>query len=66
MAIDFKLIPLKRVVDLLKKKPDNLELVLTGRTCPEELFEWADLISRIDEIKHPFQKGLVARKGIEF
>lgn len=66
VAIDFKLIPLKRVVDLLEKKVDNLELVLTGRTCPKELFEKADLISRIDEIKHPFQKGLVARKGIEF
>ena len=66
VAIEFKLIPLKRVVGLLAKKPDNLELVLTGRTCPQELFQKADLISRIDEIKHPFQKGVVARKGIEF
>jgi len=66
VAIDFNLIPLRKVVDLLDKKPDNLELVLTGRNCPEELIERADLVSVIDEIKHPFQKGLKVRKGIEF
>ena len=37
VAVDFNLIPLKRVVDLLEKKPDNLELVITGRNCPKEL-----------------------------
>jgi hypothetical protein len=56
----------KRVVDLLDKKSDNLELVFTGRKCPQELIERADLVSVIHEIKHPFQKGLKARKGIEF
>ncbi len=66
VAVDFNLIPLKRVVDLLDKKSDNLELVFTGRKCPQELIERADLVSVIHEIKHPFQKGLKARKGIEF
>ena len=66
LAIDFNLIPLKMVVDLLDKKPDNLELVLTGRNCPWELIKRADLVSVVDEIKHPFQKGIEARKGIEF
>jgi cob(I)alamin adenosyltransferase len=66
LAVDFNLIPLKRVIDLLDKKPDNLELVLTGRNCPWELIKRADLVSVIDEIKHPFQKGIKARKGIEF
>ncbi|MBW1738209.1 MAG: cob(I)yrinic acid a,c-diamide adenosyltransferase [Deltaproteobacteria bacterium] len=66
VAVDFNLIPLKRVVDLLDKKPDNLELVITGRNCPKELIERADLVSIIDEIKHPYNKGLEARKGIEF
>jgi len=66
VAIDFNLITLKRVVEILDKKPDNLELVLTGRNCPQELIERADLISVIDEIKHPYQKGIEARKGIEF
>jgi len=66
VAVDFNLIPLMRVVDLLEKKPDNLELVITGRNCPKELIERADLVSAIDEIKHPYSKGLEARKGIEF
>jgi cob(I)alamin adenosyltransferase len=66
VAVDFNLIPLQRVVDLVEKKPDNLELVLTGRKCPKELLEKADLISAIEEIKHPYRKGLEARKGIEF
>lgn len=66
LAVDFNLIPLRRVVDLLDKKPDNLELVLTGRNCPWELIKRADLVSVIDEIKHPFQKGIEARRGIEF
>lgn len=66
LAIDFNLIPLKRVIDLLEKKSDNLELVLTGRNCSWELIKRADLVSVVDEIKHPFQKGIEARKGIEF
>jgi len=66
VAVDFNLIPLKRVVDLLEKKPDNLELVITGRNCPKELIERADLVSVMDEVKHPYSKGLEARKGIEF
>ena len=66
VAIDFNLIPLKRVVELLDKKPDSLELILTGRNCPQELIERADLVSSINEIKHPYQRGIEARKGIEF
>ncbi len=66
VAVDFNLISLKRVVDLLDKKSDNLEMVLTGRNCPQELIERADIVSVIDEIKHPFQNGLKPRKGIEF
>ncbi|MFW6147453.1 MAG: cob(I)yrinic acid a,c-diamide adenosyltransferase [Thermodesulfobacteriota bacterium] len=66
LTVDFNLIPLKRVVQLLDNKPKNLELVLTGRNCPWELIKKADLVSVIDEIKHPYQKGIEARKGIEF
>jgi cob(I)alamin adenosyltransferase len=66
LAVDFNLIPLKRVIDLFDKKPHNLELVLTGRNCPWELIKRADLVSVIDEIRHPFQKGIEARRGIEF
>jgi len=66
LTVDFNLIPLKRVVQLLDQKPTDLELVLTGRNCPWELIKKADLVSVIDEIKHPYQKGIEAREGIEF
>ena len=51
---------------ILNAKPDGLELVLTGRGAPEDLMELADYVTEIRMIKHPFQKGVKARKGIEF
>ena len=56
----------KEVVDFLKKKPEELHLVLTGRNAPKELIEMADLVTEMKEVKHPFQKGIVAQRGIEF
>jgi len=66
VAVDFQLIPLNDVVDLLKSKPENLELVLTGRYAPPELIKHADVVSEILEIKHPYQKGVESRKGIDW
>lgn len=51
---------------LLIKESKDIELVLTGRTCPRALFHKADYVSFIKEIKHPYQKGIKARKGIEY
>ena len=56
----------KEVVDFLKKKPEELHLVLTGRNAPKELIEVADLVTEMKEVKHPFQKGIIAQRGIEF
>lgn len=53
------------VLDFLKNKPQELEVVLTGRDPAPELCELADYISRIVKVKHPFDKGIPARKGIE-
>ncbi len=53
-------------LNFLKSKPENLEIVLTGRNPKEELTEIADYISEINKVKHPFDKGINARKGIEF
>jgi len=50
---------------LLEKKPTAVELILTGRYCPSELIEKADLVTEMHEIKHYYQKGIEARKGIE-
>jgi cob(I)alamin adenosyltransferase len=56
----------KDVVDFIKSKPESLEVVMTGRNAPAELINLADYVSEINEAKHPFNKGINARKGIEF
>ena len=55
----------EKALDFLKNKPENLEVVLTGRNPGPELCELADYISEIKKIKHPFDKGVTSRKGIE-
>ncbi len=54
------------VVSLIKERPENLELVLTGRGCPKEIIGLADYVTEMTVIKHPAENGLKARKGIEF
>lgn len=53
------------LIEILKNKPRSLEVVMTGANCPEELFPLADYISEIKCIKHPYNKGVGARDGIE-
>jgi cob(I)alamin adenosyltransferase len=65
VAIYFKLIETKKIVEFIKSKPANVELILTGRYCPEELIELADLVTEMKEVKHYYQKGITSRKGIE-
>ena len=65
VALSFGLIPLDRVITLLKSRPIHVEVVLTGRTPPRELVELADLVTDMAEIKHPFSRGILARKGID-
>ena len=65
-AIDYQLISIKEVLETIKSKPDELHLILTGRNAHPELIEAADLVTEMREIKHPFQKGIKAQKGIEF
>jgi cob(I)alamin adenosyltransferase len=65
VAIYFKLIKTEELIDFIKQKPKNVELILTGRYCPEELIELADLVTEMREIKHYYQKGIKSRKGIE-
>lgn len=61
-----KLLDVTDVVRLLKGKPEDMEIILTGRNVPEEIREIADYISDINCVKHPFEKGIPAREGIEF
>ncbi|MBU4350074.1 cob(I)yrinic acid a,c-diamide adenosyltransferase, partial [bacterium] len=57
---------LKEVVEKIKGKPDNVEVVITGRRAPEGIIEIADLVTEMKEVKHPYQKGVEARRGIEY
>ncbi len=66
IALYYKLIELDELITLIKEKPQHLELVITGRYAPEEIIEAADLVTEMKEVKHYYQKGIEARKGIEF
>jgi cob(I)alamin adenosyltransferase len=66
LAVSWGLVNGKRVVDGLKGRPAAMEVVLTGREAPEELLELADYITEMREVRHPFQGGTLARKGVEF
>lgn len=66
IAIDLGLIPLQEMKDLLREKPPALELVLTGRRAHPEIIEMAHLVSEIRPVKHYWDLGIKARKGIEY
>jgi len=66
VAIDFNLILLDDLLKLISNKPDNVELILTGRYAHPEIVRVADLVSEILEIKHPYQNGIESRKGIDW
>ena len=66
VAVDYQLIPLQEVLTLIKEKPDNVELIFTGRYAHQEIVRYADLVSEILEIKHPYQEGIKSRKGIDW
>lgn len=65
-AIEWNLIELGDVIDLLRKKPESVEIVLTGRCARKEILDLADLVSEIREIKHPFKRGVHSRVGIDY
>lgn len=64
--LDFKLIELKDVLQLMKEKPPQTHLILTGRNAPVELVEAADLVTEMREVKHPMKRGIPAQQGVDF
>lgn len=62
----FGIIPESRIIELIKLKPEPVELILTGRGASEELIRYADLVTEMKEVKHYFSSGIIARKGIEY
>lgn len=66
IAIDLGLIDIDEVVDVLKNKPEDMEIVLTGRNANPKIIEIAHLVSEIKPVKHYWDTGISARKGIEY
>lgn len=66
IAIDLDILDVNEVVETLKNKPEEMEIVLTGRNAKPEIIEIAHLVSNIDPIKHYWDTGVAAREGIEY
>lgn len=66
LAVAWNLVELDEVIKLIKDKPPNVELILTGRKADTKLVQLADLVTEMLEIKHPYNEGTKARKGIEY
>lgn len=66
VALYFELLTVEELLQVINDKPDGVELVLTGRRVPQEIIDLADLVTEMTEVKHPYQRGVNARKGIEF
>ncbi|WP_349239063.1 cob(I)yrinic acid a,c-diamide adenosyltransferase [Petroclostridium sp. X23] len=65
-ALHNKLITESEVCELIRNKPAGIELILTGRNAPQSLIDLADYVSEIIPVKHPMEKGIGAREGIEY
>lgn len=65
VALFYELVTWEQVFDLIQNKPQNVELVLTGRGATQQLIDLADLVTEMKEIKHYYQQGVDARQGIE-
>lgn len=64
-ALNAKVFEMPKLIEFLRHKPENLEVVLTGRNPATELVEIADYVSEMRKVKHPMDKGIMAREGIE-
>ncbi|HAA24971.1 MAG TPA: ATP:corrinoid adenosyltransferase [Ruminiclostridium sp.] len=65
-VISSSLLPEEDITDVLIKKPGKTEIICTGRDAPDSLRNLADYISLIEKVRHPFDKGVCARHGIEY
>lgn len=65
VAIYLEVMDKDELIDVIKSKPKSVEIIVTGRYAPMELIEFADLVTEMKEIKHYYNQGVIARKGIE-
>lgn len=66
VAVSWKLVPVEEVLDLIRDKPADVELVLTGRYADPRVIELADYVTQLGQVKHPYQRGITARRGIDY
>ena len=64
--LDFKLIELEDVLQLLRDKPPQMHIILTGRNAHPQVLEMADLVTEMKDVKHPMKKGIPAQQGIDY
>ncbi len=65
-ALSYGLLETDEVLKLIECKPKEVHLILTGRNAPEEIISRADLVTRMEAVKHPYEKGIPAQRGIEY
>ena len=66
IVLRYEYLPISEVIEVLRDKPRDLHVIVTGRNAKDELIEIADLVTEMTEIKHPFRSGVKAQAGIEF
>jgi len=66
VAMHLGLLSVRDLIEVLRKRPPRVEIVLTGRHAPKEIIELADLVTEMREVKHPYERGIPARRGIEY
>ncbi|GBD89521.1 cob(I)yrinic acid a,c-diamide adenosyltransferase [bacterium BMS3Abin04] len=65
VSIYFKLLTAEDILNFITLKPPEVEIIITGRYCPQEIIDAADLVTEMKEVKHYYKKGILSRKGIE-
>ena len=65
-ACHYGLVDVPRVISMIQARPAHVEVVLTGRNAPADIIEKADYVTELKLVKHPYQKGIQARKGIDY
>lgn len=65
-AINYNFIKIDEVISALKSRRPMKHVILTGRNCPEEIVQIADLVTQMNQIKHPYTEGIRAQKGIDY
>ncbi|KXF76923.1 cob(I)yrinic acid a,c-diamide adenosyltransferase [Paramesorhizobium deserti] len=66
IVLRYDYLPVEEVIEVLKAKPFMKHVIITGRNAKDELTEFADLVTEMEMVKHPFRSGVKAQKGIEF